>query len=103
MCYMESKMQESYENGEAMEEDIGQLIFEATGKTNEQLKISIRFMTNDIRADALNIKVFNRKCSDNLINCNYTETSGVIVAELKKEILKKATLYKEQDKKKKKK
>ena len=37
MCYMESKMQESYENGEAMEEDIGQLIFEATGKTNEQL------------------------------------------------------------------
>ena len=70
---------------------------------NESIKISIRFMTNEIRADALKIKVFNRKCSDNLLNCNYTETSGVIVAELKKEILKKATLYKEQDKKKKKK
>ena len=36
---------------------------------NESIKISIRFMTNEIRADALNIKVFNRKCSDNLLNC----------------------------------
>ena len=69
---------------------------------NESIKISIRFMTNEIRSDALKIKVFNRKCSDNLINCKYTETSGVLVTELKKEILKKATLYKEQDKKKKK-
>ena len=70
---------------------------------NESIKISIRFMTNEIRSDALKIKVFNRKCSDNLINCKYTETSGVLVAELKKEILKKATLYQEQDKKNKKK
>jgi hypothetical protein len=66
---------------------------------NESIKISIRFMTNEIRSDALKIKVFNRKCSDNLINCKYTETSDVLVAELKKEILKKATLYQEQDKK----
>ena len=29
---------------------------------NESIKISIRFMTNEIRSDALNIKVFNRKC-----------------------------------------
>ena len=60
-------------------------------------------MTNEVRSDALKIKIFNRKCSDNLINCKYTETSGVLVSELKKEILKKATLYQEQDKKKKKK
>ena len=64
---------------------------------NESIKISIRFMTNDIRADALNIKVFNRKCSVNLINCKITETEGVLVAELKREILKKATLYKKQN------
>ena len=70
---------------------------------NESIKISIRFMTNEVRSDALKIKIFNRKCSDNLINCKYTETSGVLVSELKKEILKKATLYQEQDKKKKKK
>ncbi len=70
---------------------------------NESIKISIRFMTNEVRSDALKIKVFNRKCSDSLINCKYTETSGVLVSELKKEILKKAALYKEEDKKKKKK
>ena len=59
-------------------------------------------MTNEVRADALKIKVFNRKCSDNLLNCKITETEGVLVTELKKEILKRATLYKKQDKEKKK-
>ena len=54
----------------------------------ESIKISIRFMTNELRSDALNIKVFNRKCSDNLLDCRVTETTGVLVAELKKEILK---------------
>ena len=69
----------------------------------ESIKISIRFMTNELRSDALNIKVFNRKCLDNLLNCKVTETSGVLVAELKKEILKKAAIYQEQNREKKKK
>ena len=69
---------------------------------NESIKISIRFMTNEIRSDALKIKVFNRKCSNNLLNCKISETEGVLVAELKKEILKKAAIYKKQDKEKKK-
>ena len=68
---------------------------------NESIKISIRFMTNEIRSDALNIKVFNRKCLDSLLNCKITETEGILVTELKKEILKKATIYKEMDNKKK--
>ena len=67
----------------------------------ESIKISIRFTTNEIRSDALDIKVFNRKCSDSLINCKFTETNDVLVAELKREILKKATLYKKQNKDKK--
>jgi len=69
---------------------------------NESIKISIRFMTNEVRADALNIKVFNRKCSNNLLNCKIIETEGVLVTELKNEILKRATLYIKQDKEKKK-
>ena len=68
---------------------------------NESIKISIRFMTNEIRSDALNIKVFNKKCIDNLLSCKITEQDGILVKELKREILKKATLYKEEDKKKK--
>ena len=59
---------------------------------NESIKISIRFMTNEIRSDALNIKVFNRKCTDSLLNCKITEQDGILVKELKREILKKATL-----------
>ncbi len=61
---------------------------------DESIKISIRFLTNEIRSDALDIKIFNRKCSDTLLNCNFTELSGNLVTELKKEILKKASKYK---------
>jgi len=75
--------------------------YSENNNSNESIKISIRFETNEIRSDALNIKVFNRKCSNNLLNCKVTETDGILVAELKKEILKKATKYKNQEKDKK--
>ena len=64
---------------------------------NESIKISIRFLTNEIRSDALDIKVFTRKCIDSLINCKYVDTSKSLITELKKEILKKAEIYKRQD------
>ena len=67
---------------------------------NESIKITIRFLTNEVRSDALDIKIFNRKCLDNLLNCKFTQTDGVLVTELKKEILKKAALYKERKDKK---
>jgi hypothetical protein len=60
--------------------------------SNESIKISIRFLTNEIRSDALDIKVFTRKCSENL-NCKTYETSDSLVPELTKQILKTATLY----------
>ena len=69
---------------------------------NESIKISIRFLTNEIRADALDIKVFNRKCENNLLNCKFIDSSGVLVTELKKEILKKAAIYKKEEDEKKK-
>ena len=68
---------------------------------NESIKITIRFLTNEVRSDALEIKIFNRKCLDNLLNCRFTQTDGVLVTELKKEILKKAAIYKENNKDKK--
>tara|TARA_B100000524_G_scaffold25759_1_gene12981 strand:- start:392 stop:946 length:555 start_codon:yes stop_codon:yes gene_type:complete len=68
---------------------------------NESIKISIRFLTNEIRSDALNIKIFTRKCELNLNNCTFTETNKVLVSELTKEILKKAALYKQKGEKKK--
>ena len=75
--------------------------YSENSNSNESIKISIRFTTNEIRSDALNIKVFNRKCSNNLLNCKIKETEGVLITELKKEILKTATKYKNQDKEKK--
>ena len=75
--------------------------YSENNNSNESIKISIRFSTNEIRSDALNIKVFNRKCSNNLLNCKVTAIDGILVTELKKEILKKATIYKNQDKEKK--
>ena len=30
--------------------------------SNESIKITIRFLTNEIRSDALDIKVFYKKC-----------------------------------------
>ena len=68
---------------------------------NESIKISIRFLTNEVRSDALDIKIFNRKCLDNLLNCKFTQTNGILVTELKKEILKKAAVYNEEEKNKK--
>ena len=64
---------------------------------NESIKISIRFLTNEIRSDALNIKVFTRRCEASLLNCKFIDSNDVLVAELKKEILKKAAIYKKQN------
>ena len=69
---------------------------------SESIKVSIRFLTNEIRSDSLDIKMFSKKCNSSLLNCEITETKGVIITELKKKILKTAAIYKEEKKEKKK-
>ena len=59
---------------------------------NESIKISIRFLTNEIRSDALDIKVFTKKCSDNF-NCQTYETNESLAPELTRQILKTAAIY----------
>ena len=66
--------------------------------SNESIKISIRFLTNEIRADALDIKVFNKKCV-NQSNCVTSNKEGDINNELKTKILKTAAIYQAQKKK----
>ena len=65
---------------------------------NKSIKISIRFLTNEIRSDALDIKIFNRICIDTITNCNITNMSEKLANEIKKEILKKAAIYKSKQK-----
>ena len=67
------------------------------GNSDEALKISIRFLTNEVRSDALDIKIFYKKCRD-ILNCKITEKTGTLVTELKKKILTKATIYKKENK-----
>ena len=66
--------------------------------SNENIKISIRFLTNEIRSDALDIKIFKKTCVND-INCKISESTGDIITELKKTILKSATTYKAKTKK----
>ena len=68
--------------------------------SNESIKISIRFLTNEIRSDAINIKVFNKKCITPT-NCITTEKQGDINTELKTKILKTAAVYEAEKKSKK--
>ena len=64
---------------------------------DESVKISIRFLTNEVRADALDIKIFYKKCNQ-VASCKISQKTGSLVAELKKEILSKAAIYKKEKK-----
>ena len=66
--------------------------YSSNDNSNESVKISIRFLTNEIRSDALKIKVFKKICKENN-NCKISETSGELIKELKKKILKTAKIY----------
>ena len=67
--------------------------------SSESIKISIRFLSNDVRSDVLDIKAFNRKCAGEM-KCKVTQIEGNLITELKKEILKTAARYKEENKSK---
>ena len=66
--------------------------YSADSNSNDVIKISIRFLTNEIRSDALDIKVFTKEC-DAQNKCVIYEKSENLIVELKKEILKKAVIY----------
>ncbi len=65
--------------------------------SQEAIKISIRFLTNEIRSDAIDIKVFYKKCTSNK-NCKIIEKSENIKKELSKKILTKAAVYEKETK-----
>ena len=64
---------------------------------DDAIKITLRFLSNEIRSDAIDVKVFYKKCDVNM-KCTISEQQGNLKEELKKEILKKATIYKKQNK-----
>ena len=67
---------------------------------DESVKISIRFLSNEVRADALTIKVFYKNCSMQN-NCRVSDKSNELSSELTGRILKRAASYKKQSQSKK--
>lgn len=56
---------------------------------NESIKITVRFLSNDIRSDSIKIIVHNKKCKTNQ-NCEINEIDSSIKFQLQKSILSKA-------------
>jgi len=72
----------------------GLIITDWYGEENQkdEIKISIQFLSNEVRSDALNIKVFKKKCT-NSSNCRIIKSQSEINEELRIAILKKAAQY----------
>ena len=69
------------------------------GNTNDSVKITIRFLSNEIRSDAVDIDVFYKNCIS-VSNCSISKKDGPLKKELTKKILSKAAVYQKQNKKK---
>ena len=67
------------------------------GNANDSIKITIRFLSNEIRSDAVDIDVFYKNCIS-VNNCSISKKDGPLRKELTKKILSKATIYKKQSK-----
>jgi len=59
----------------------------------ESIKISIRFLTNEIRSDALDVNVFYKRCSKDLTNCKVSQKNNETASQITLSILKKASQY----------
>ena len=69
-----------------------------SGNTNRELKLTVRFMSNEIRADAIQVLVFEKSCIQN--DCKTKKIKSKLENELKLAILKKAALFERDDFKK---
>ena len=69
-----------------------------TENTNRELKLTVQFVSNEIRADAIKVLVFEKTCVLN--NCKTKKIKSKLEGELKLAILKKAALFEKDDFKK---
>ncbi|MDC0205228.1 DUF3576 domain-containing protein [Pelagibacteraceae bacterium] len=68
--------------------------------SDESIKITVRFLTNEVRADGLKIIVHKKKCNIQQI-CSVKKVESALENELQLAILKKAVIYDNITKKKK--
>ena len=67
------------------------------GNPDESIKITIRFLSNEVRSDAINVDIFYKKCiAPN--NCKINKQDGQLKKEITRQILAKAAIYQKQSK-----
>tara|TARA_B100001996_G_scaffold237827_1_gene183724 strand:- start:609 stop:1196 length:588 start_codon:yes stop_codon:yes gene_type:complete len=79
----------------------GMIITEWYSENSEQnsIKISIRFLSNEIRADGLKVIIYNKICKkEEKENCKIAQDNTTLGQEIKLAILKKAAFIKESEK-----
>ena len=64
--------------------------------SNEQIKITIRFLTNEIRSDALDVIIHKKICKE-ISSCTITKIENTLNGEIRFAILKKAAKIKSAD------
>ena len=62
------------------------------GNTEESIKITIRFLSNEVRSDAIDVDIFYKKCIA-ANNCKINKQDGQLKKEITKQILAKAATY----------
>ena len=72
-----------------------------TSNPKEAIKITLRFLSNEIQSNSIKVIVHNKKCNPDQ-NCTVSEIDSNIKFELQKSILSKASLLEKQSKKSKK-
>lgn len=75
--------------------------YSTANSKNESIKISLRFLSNEIGTNSLKVTVFKKNCSINN-NCSISKSNSKIQEELVKNILSKAAELEKKDKNKKK-
>ena len=58
------------------------------------LKITVRFLTNEIRSDALDVSIHERKCQNNGTSCSVNKINSKLEPEISLAILKRAAILK---------
>ena len=71
--------------------------FNKSADTNKELKITIRFLSNQIRSEALQVTLYERSCGAKNSNCSISKIETDLNNEIKLAILKKATQIKTKD------
>ena len=67
------------------------------GNAEESIKITIRFLSNEVRSDAIDVDIFYKKCIATN-NCKINKQDGQLKKEITKQILAKAAIYKKTSK-----